>query len=49
MIRAGDIDNGKFDALNAALEKCYKAVEKDEEYQPAAFVAALNQFKAALP
>lgn len=49
MFRAGDIDNGKFDALNAALEKCYKAVEKDEEYQPAAFVAALNQFKAAVP
>ena len=49
MFRAGDIDSGKFDALNAALEKCYKAVEKDEEYQPAAFVAALNQFKTAIP
>ena len=49
MFRSGDIDKGKFDAMNEALAKAYEAVEKDEEYKPAAFVAALNHFKAAVP
>ncbi len=49
MFRSGDIDKGQFDAMNAALAKCYAAVEKDEEYKPATFVAALNAFKAAVP
>ena len=49
MFQSGVIDSGQFNALNTALEQCYAAVEKDEEYTSATFVAALNQFKAAMP
>ena len=43
------IDEKQFTAMNAALEKCYAAVEKDEAYQPTAFIKALTGFKAAVP
>ena len=49
MRNTGAIDNGQFEALNAALAKSYAAVEKAEEYQSATFVAALKIFKAAMP
>lgn len=49
MLNIGAIDTQQFEPLNAALEKCYAAVEKDEAYDPQAFVAALNEFKASLP
>lgn len=35
--------------MGAALEACYKAVEKDAVYDPAAFVEALKRFEAAIP
>ena len=47
MRQSGDIDSGQFEALNAALEKTYAAVAKDEEYESAAFIAALTQFKVS--
>jgi len=49
MRNVGAVDKEQFEALNAALEKCYAAVEKDEEYSPQAFVTALNEFKAQVP
>ncbi len=42
MRRAGHIDEAKFKAYNEVLDRAYKAVEKDEEFRPANFVAALN-------
>lgn len=35
--------------MNGALEKLYAAVAKDEEYRPANFTAALQDFQAAAP
>ncbi len=49
MLNVGAIDKQQFEPLNAALEKSYAAVEKDEEYSPQAFVTALKVFKAKLP
>ena len=49
MLNVGAIDKKQFEPLNAALEKCYAAVEKDEEYSQQAFVTALKAFKAKLP
>ncbi len=49
MLNVGAIDKKQFEPLNAALEKCYAAVEKDEEYSPQAFVTALKAFKAKVP
>ena len=49
MRNTGAINDSQFKALNAALQKVYTAVEKDEEYQSAAFVSALKTFKAAMP
>ena len=48
MLDTGAIDQQGFDALNAALETCYKAVENDEAYDPKAYVAALKGFKGKL-
>ena len=49
MLNVGAIDKKQFGPLNAALEKCYAAVEKDEAYNPRAFVTALKEFKAKVP
>ncbi len=49
MLNAGAIDKQQFEPLNAALEKSYAAVEKDEAYSPQAFVTALKEFKAKMP
>ncbi len=46
---AGLVDQQQSEALNAALELCYKAVEKDESYKPDTFKEALTQFAAAIP
>lgn len=45
----GAIDKKQFDAMNAALEKCNATLDKDEEYKPQAFVAALSAFQATVP
>ena len=46
---AGLIGQDQREALSAALERCYKAVEKDESYKPDMFKEALTQFAAAIP
>lgn len=43
MRRGGSINETKFKAYNDVLDRAYKAVEKDEEFRPASFVAALNE------
>ncbi len=49
-IRAGKLAGAEeLERMGAALEDCYKAVEKDAEYDPAAFVEALKRFEAAIP
>lgn len=45
----GAVTDAQFNALNAALARCYEAVQKDESYRPAAFVQALQQFQATVP
>jgi hypothetical protein len=45
----GVVDKKQFEGMNAALDRCYKAVEKDEQYEPKAFLAALGAFKASVP
>lgn len=49
MRNAGVVEKGQVDAMNAALEACYKAVEKDEDYNPAIFAEALKEFEASIP
>ena len=49
MKRAGMIDSGQLEPMVAALDACYKAVEKDEAYKPTVFAEALRQFKSAIP
>ncbi|MCW5732022.1 MAG: hypothetical protein KIT20_14770 [Alphaproteobacteria bacterium] len=49
MKRAGVIDDQRYNAMKAALDKCYDAVQKDEEYKPRQFLAALQAFEATIP
>ena len=49
MRQSGDIDSAQYEALNAVLDQAYAAVAKDEEYKSAVFIAALTQFKSAMP
>jgi len=46
---SGGIGDAQFKSLNTALEQAYKAVEKDEAYQPKTFQAALQAIEAATP
>lgn len=46
---AGGLTDAQFKNLNTALEQAYKAVEKDEAYQPKTFQAALQAIEAATP
>ena len=49
-MRAGKLAGAEqLKQMGAALEGCYKAVEKDDEYDPVAFIEALKQFEAAIP
>lgn len=43
------IDDKQYKALGDALNKCYDAVAKDDEYQPREFKSALEGFRAAIP
>lgn len=49
MLNVGAIGKKQFESLDAALGACYAAVEKDEAYNPQAFVTALKAFKAKVP
>jgi hypothetical protein len=49
MKASGAVDENQFKALKAALDKCYEATAKDEDYKPKAFQAALQAFEAAIP
>ena len=43
------IDSQQREQMDASIETCYAAVEKDEQYTPTAFAECLNQFAATLP
>jgi len=45
----GAISNAQYGAINKALGGVYKAVEKDEGYDPKAYVAALRTAEKAMP
>jgi len=45
----GVTDEAQRKALDAAMNRAYEAVGKDEQYKPAAFVEALKQIQAAAP
>lgn len=49
MKNGGMIDKDQLAPMIAALDSCYKAVEKDEAYKPTVFAKALRQFKDAIP
>jgi hypothetical protein len=43
------IDEERLGQLEAAIESCYAAVEKDELYRPEVYVEALKEFASILP
>lgn len=45
----GMVDATQYQALNAALNKCYDAVNKQDVYKAPAFLSALADFKRAIP
>lgn len=49
MKNTGAINAAAFKSLDAALNKCFDAVEKDEAYVPVKFIAALKAVKASAP
>jgi hypothetical protein len=49
MRNVGMLTEPQFKTVNAALDKLYDAVAKDEEYRAPTFVAALRDFNQALP
>lgn len=49
MRRAGVVDENNYKSMRSALDKCYEATAKDEEYKPRVFVAALQAFEATIP
>ncbi len=49
MRNTGAINAATFKSMNAALDKAFNAVEKDEAYVPATFVATLKALQATAP
>jgi hypothetical protein len=49
MQQSGLVNESQVKSMNGALEKLYVTVAKDEEYKPATFTAALQEFQAAAP
>lgn len=49
MRNVGQIDSAKFQTAQAALNKVYATVEKDDAFKPSTFVAALKDFQTAMP
>jgi hypothetical protein len=48
MKRSNMADAKQLAAMNTAIEACYKAVEKDEEYRPQIFMQALAEIAEAI-
>ena len=49
MQQSGLVNEAQVKSMNAALEKLYASVAKDEDYKPATFTAALQDFQSAAP
>jgi hypothetical protein len=49
MQQSGLVNESQVKSMNGALEKLYVTVAKDEEYKPATFTTALQEFQAAAP
>jgi hypothetical protein len=49
MKNTGAVDEKQFEALNTALNRVYEAVNKADSYKMSAFLAALAEFKRAIP
>lgn len=49
MKAAGVVDDARFNAMKAALDKCYEATNKDEAYKPTEYLKALEGFEATIP
>jgi len=49
MLDAEVIDNDQYLTLMDVMKTCYDAVEKDEEYNPRQFLAALQELELAVP
>ncbi len=49
MVDDGMISRAKYIELSAVLEDCYTAIEKDEEYDPRQFLAAVQRLQSAVP
>jgi hypothetical protein len=48
MVDDGMISRAKYIELSAVLNECYTAIEKDEEYDPRAFLAAVQTLQNAI-
>lgn len=49
MVDDGMMSRAQYVELSAVLNDCYAAIEKDEEYSPRQFLAALQKLESALP
>jgi len=49
MVDDGMISREQYVELSAVLNDCYSAIEKDEEYNPRQFLAALQKLQSAVP
>lgn len=49
MVDDGMISREQYIELSAVLNDCYSAIEKDEEYNPRQFLAALQKLQSAVP
>ncbi len=49
MVDDGMISRAKYIELSGVLEECFTAIEKDEEYDPRAFLAAVQNLQNAIP
>ena len=49
MVDDNIISRAKYIELSGVLEDCYHAIEKDEQYDPRQFLAALQKLQSAVP
>ena len=49
MVDDGMISRAQYIELSAVLEQCYTAIEKDEQYDPRQFLAALQALEETVP
>ena len=45
----GSIDAGSYNALKAALNQCYSAIQKEDSYDPVKFAAAAQAVSKVMP